>query len=156
MNPEFSEILDYFSSHPNTPPLKRATLFVQTHHNSRGLSDLLFITERHHFFPGHMSTLGNGMMVRKERQSFKMLPKTGAVVFTARTKIRLVSDFGRGELEQTVKEINEWPAEIATLKGRDLWGEFLNNICANKPVFRDDVTVFGDETASEADTVRYN
>jgi len=128
---------------------------VQTDHNSRGLFDLLFITERHHFFPGNLSTLHNNLMIRKERQSFRMLPKSGAVVFTARTRIRAVQDFDREELETTVQDINGWAADIATLKGRDLWGDVLQNICAGKPAFRDDRTVYGDESSSEADAWEY-
>ncbi|KAF2683785.1 hypothetical protein K458DRAFT_431993 [Lentithecium fluviatile CBS 122367] len=151
----FSEILGYFNNNSDTPPLKRSTLFVQTHHNSRGLADLLFITERHHFFPGHLSTLGNALMIRKERQSFRQLPRSGAVIFTARTRIRRVNEFPRDELERTVQEINEWPTDIATLKGRDLWGAVLDNICANRPAFRDDMTVLGEEK-SEAESWEYD
>jgi hypothetical protein len=139
----------------NRPPLKRAHLFVQTEHNSRGLFDLLFITERHHFFPGHLSTLHHDLMIRKERQSFRMLPKSGAVVFTARTKIRAVHDFGREGLESIVREVQAWPADVATLKGRDLWGDVLQNMCAGKPAVRDDRTVCGDES-SEAERWGYN
>jgi hypothetical protein len=131
----------------DSPPLKRTHLFVQTNEKSRGLFDLLLITKRHDFFPGNLSTLHHKLMLRKERQSFRVLPKCGAVVFTTRTRIRAVRDLDRNELEEAVQEIKGWPADIATLKGRDLWGGILENICAGLPAFRDDRTVYGDSSS---------
>ena len=89
-------------------------------------------------------------MIRKERQSFRTLAKSGAVVLTTKTKIRAVRDLDGEELASTVREIKAWPADIATLKGRDLWGDVLANIVAGKPAFRNDTTVYGDDSSSEA------
>jgi hypothetical protein len=152
MHAEFSEIFELFHANPDTPPLKRTHLFVQTHPTNRSLSDLFFITERHHFFPGNLSTLHNNLMIRKERQSFRMLPKSGAIVFTTQTKIRAVRDFGAAELQRTMQEIREWPTLEATLKGRDLWGDILEHMCATMPASRENQHPYGEEALSETES----
>lgn len=90
-------------------------------------------------------------MIRKERQSFRMLPKSGAVVFTAQTKIRAVQDFGAAELQTTIQEIRDWPADVATLKGRDLWGDVLEHMCASMPASSKDRQPYGEDALSETE-----
>ena len=63
------------------------------------------------------------IIVRDERQTFRRLPRTKAVVFTIKTSIKRLVDLDDAQLLAFAKEIRSWLPEFAEYKGRQHWGD---------------------------------
>lgn len=118
--------------------MERHSFFVQIDPDNRlqqNLSKLLFIQRGQDFFPGNTShLLPYHILIRRERQTFRLLPKSEAIVFTVKTSIQKLVDVPVGERPNLVKEIKAWPREIASYKGRDLWARAVYGFCEGRPV----------------------
>jgi hypothetical protein len=73
------------------------------------------------------------VIVRRERQTFRRLPESGTVVFTVKTSVERLVDIEPEEREGLAKEIRAWPSQIASYKGRDLWGKAVYGFCEARP-----------------------
>lgn len=136
-------MLSYFNRLDETSQMERSSLFMQTKPDDRSLADLLFVQGTSDFFPGNLSTLlPQFFIVRRERQTFRRLPKSKAIVFTVKTSIQPLTDLSRTERLTLAEEIKRWPADIATYKGRDIWQTAVLGFCEGKSVVRDDESVF--------------
>ncbi|CAO2652554.1 Nn.00g008370.m01.CDS01 [Neocucurbitaria sp. VM-36] len=123
--------------------LTRTEIFIQTRPDKRTLSSLLFTQRPADFFSGNIFNLAPAdLLVRRETQTFRRLPKCGAVVISTRTGTRGLAELGRGERRELLEEVRGWGEDGARFKGRDLWITAVEGFCLGKPVFRDDVTVF--------------
>ena len=63
------------------------------------------------------------IILRGERQTFRRLPQSGAVLFSVKTTLRPLTALGPDELKQFIKEVVSWPEVIAEYKGRNCWGD---------------------------------
>ena len=74
------------------------------------------------FFPGNVNNLWpRDIIIRRERQTFRRLPKINAVVFTVKTTITPLVQFPKEELEGLAAEIRPWPEDIREgVLGEDL------------------------------------
>jgi len=103
--------------------MERYTYFVQVEPFSKDLVDTLFIQRPADFFPGTLSRLSpENILIRRERQTFRRLPKSETVLFTVKTSLQRLTQLPMEELEGFVGEARLWPDETATCKGRELWG----------------------------------
>lgn len=108
--------------------MERSSFFVQVRPPGETLAENLFIQEPKDFFPGNVNNLWpRDIIIRHERQTFHRLPKTNAVVF--KTSITPLVQFPKEELEGLAAEIQSWPEDIATYKGRGLWGRPVLGYC---------------------------
>lgn len=145
-------MFEYFDNTPDSQPLKRSSTFIQTNPDRRRLSELLFIQELKDFFPGNVRTLSSqGFIVRKERQTFRRLPKSGAIVVTTKTRIRNLVDLDRKMLPGLAREIRGWSADVARYKGRDLWQRSVLGYCEGKSTVHDDRSVVNPGEFTEAE-----
>jgi hypothetical protein len=71
----------------------------------------------------------NHIIIRTERQTFKRLPKSGAIVFAVKTNLRRLTTLHVGELEGFVKDVRSWPEAMARYKGRHCWGDVALRYC---------------------------
>jgi hypothetical protein len=119
--------------------MQRHSFFIQVQPDARPLEDLLFIQEGKDFFPGDINDLKpQAIIVRRERQTFRRLVLSGAIVFTVKTSVQRLVDLPEGEQrENLIKEIMSWPREIATYKGRDLWQRVVVQFCLGRDAVRD-------------------
>lgn len=60
---------------------------------------------------------------------------------------------GDNQLRHLANDIRSWPAHIARLKGRDLWGRAVLGFIEQSPMARDDASVVATE-ADEDDDVK--
>lgn len=67
--------------------------------------------------------------VRRERQTFTRLEKSGAVLFTVRTYIQPLTDLTGEEIEGLLSQIRGWEGEMKTYKGWDHWGRVVEEWC---------------------------
>lgn len=74
------------------------------------------------------------IIIRRERQTFRRLPRTGAIVFGVKTYLTPINQLPMQELENLAKEMQSWPEYVSEYKGKDVWGakvlEFYRNRAA--------------------------
>ena len=96
------------------------------------------------------------IIVRHERQTFRRLILSNAVVFTVHTSIRGLVDIPVHERANLVAEIKAWPKQIATYKGRDLWERAVVGWCEGRNlIVADDRSFFSDDQSSTAEEVEW-
>jgi len=124
--------------------MQRHSLFVQVKNPFHSLQETLFIQEGKDFFPGTSINIDpSSIIIRHERQKFRRLVLSDAVVFTVHTSLQNLIDVPEDERTNLVKEIKSWPREIARYKGRDLWEKTLVGWCEGRElVIRDDRSVY--------------
>lgn len=72
------------------------------------------------------------LVVRRERQTFTRLEKSGAVLFTVRTYMTPLTELGTVELKALKSQVLGWEEEIRIYKGWAIWGEPLLRWCEEK------------------------
>jgi hypothetical protein len=70
--------------------------------------------------------------VRRERQTFTRLEKSGAVLFTVRTYMQPLTELSNEEVEGLVSQIQGWESMMKTYKGWDHWGSVVGGWCEGK------------------------
>ena len=72
------------------------------------------------------------IILRSERQTFRRLPHTQAIVFAVKTSMRTLVDLNDAELTAFQREMESWPDDFAEYKGRNCWGDCVNAYCARR------------------------
>lgn len=62
------------------------------------------------------------IIIRRERQTFRRLPKTGTILFGVKTYLTTLDQLPMQELENLAKEMRSWPEYVGEYKGKDVWG----------------------------------
>ncbi|KAF2120187.1 hypothetical protein BDV96DRAFT_674465 [Lophiotrema nucula] len=136
--PQWQDIPDilshsYFTRLSETSCMERHSFFIQINPGDRTLQDLLFIQNPQDFFPGRISALSpSHIIVRRERQSFRRLPKSNTVVFTVKTTMQRLIDVPEANRPALVSEIKAWPEDIAAYKGLAIWQRAVFGFCEGK------------------------
>jgi hypothetical protein len=93
----------------------------------------MFIQEPKDFFSGNLSSLlPQHIIIRREHQIFRRLPKTGAIVFSTRTELKKLTELDVDGRRDLVNEIRGWDREVATRKGLELWQRTVFGWCEGK------------------------
>ncbi|CAD6446508.1 d17da73b-b793-4efe-a376-d11816c436f8 [Sclerotinia trifoliorum] len=102
----------YFTHLTPRTCMERSNLFIQT-------TPILFQdAPEPPRSPTHPLTASD-IYVRRERQTFTRLPKSGAVLFTVRTYMEGLTELGFQEAESLAKQVRGWEREMGRYKG---WG----------------------------------
>ncbi|KAH7109839.1 hypothetical protein B0J11DRAFT_448750 [Dendryphion nanum] len=148
---DVSEILNasYFTRLSPSSCMQRSSLFIQIAPADRHLEEILFAQHGKDLFAGDIcNLLPRDILIRRESQIFRRLPKSGAVVFTVHTSLEKLTDLPESEHASLVAEIRSWPNEIARYKGRDLWQRAVMGWCeGSRATYHDDDNV-GSDTGS--------
>ncbi|TVY53673.1 hypothetical protein LCER1_G004114 [Lachnellula cervina] len=80
--------------------------------------------------PGWKEKMGGA--VRRERQTFTRLEKTGAVLFTVRTYMQPLEDLEDEEAAALIHQVRGWEEEIRVYKGWDVWGGAFEEWCEKR------------------------
>ena len=80
------------------------------------------------------------IIVRRERQTFTRLEKSGAVLFTVRTYMQPLVELGIEEVRALKSQILGWEEEIRVYKGWGIWGEVVVGYCDER-IGKDSVEV---------------
>lgn len=113
----------YFDHLSYKTPMERTNLFIQT------------TSELFQDAPEPVPVVPvkpRDLMVRRERQTFRRLEKTGAVLFTVRTYMSPMINLGNEELKALKSQVAGWEDEVRSYKGGDLWGPPLDAWCQEK------------------------
>lgn len=101
--------------------MERSNYFIEVKRPNETLSDILYrpgpLCEKEHNSPSPQE-----IIIRRERQTFRRLPRTGAIVFGVKTYLTTIDQLPLQELENLVTEMRSWPDHVGQYKGRDVWG----------------------------------
>ncbi|KAJ5946951.1 hypothetical protein N7454_003790 [Penicillium verhagenii] len=105
-----------------TSPMERSNYFVEVKRPDEDLYDILYrpgsLCEKELSDPSP-----DEIIIRRERQTFRRLPRTGAIVFGVKTYLTPLRQLPMQELENLAKEMKTWPDYVSEYKGKDLWGK---------------------------------
>ncbi|KAL1963663.1 hypothetical protein VTN77DRAFT_7984 [Rasamsonia byssochlamydoides] len=108
-------------------PMERSNYFLEIRQPGEDLSSTLFRPDG--LMEQDVSPLADDILIRRERQTFRRLPRTGALVFSVKTTLTTLSELPLQEVQNLAKEIQNWPEDIAAYKGRDIWGKHVMEYC---------------------------
>lgn len=111
--------------------MERSAFFVQVARPEQSHSDILCQLEACGTVDPWMVN-ARDVLLRRERQTFRRLPKSDAVVFSVKTAITPLESLGDEDLLGFAKEVSSWPGEVAIYKGRDVWGRCAMEFCRQK------------------------
>ncbi|CAG8199253.1 unnamed protein product [Penicillium nalgiovense] len=104
-----------------TSPMERSNYFVEVKGPNESLTEILYrpnsLCEKELSSP-----LPSDILIRRERQTFRRLPRTGAIVFGVKTYLTPLDELPMAELVNLAKEMRSWPDYVGEYKGRDVWG----------------------------------
>jgi hypothetical protein len=101
--------------------MERSNYFVEVKEPNENLTEILYrpnsLCEKKLSSP-----LPSDILIRRERQTFRRLPRTGAIVFGVKTYLTPMDELPMAELDNLAKEMKSWPDCVGEYKGRDVWG----------------------------------
>lgn len=106
--------------------MERSNFFVQVTEPGQSLSEILCQLES---MDGRVARKPEDILFRWERQSFRRLPKTGAILFSVKTDLVQLKDMTAKELKEFAMEARSWPEEVARYKRRHEWGDCALQFC---------------------------
>lgn len=106
--------------------MERSSFFVQVTEPSQTLSEILCQLEP---MAGISARCPEDITFRLERQVFRRLPKTGAVLFSVKTRLIPLTELTASELKNFAVEARSWPEHIARYKGMPEWGQCALEFC---------------------------
>lgn len=71
------------------------------------------------------------IILRRERQTFRRLPKTGAVIFSVKTWLQKLTELNEDQLRVFRKDVTSWSEDVALYKGRNGWGDCALKYCSS-------------------------
>ncbi|KAF3398264.1 hypothetical protein F1880_006061 [Penicillium rolfsii] len=105
---------------PNSP-MERSNYFVEIKRPDENLVEILYrpqgLCEKDLSDPSPEE-----IIIRRERQTFRRLPKTDTILFGVKTYLTTLDQLPMQELENLAKEMRTWPEYVGEYKGRDVWG----------------------------------
>ncbi|MCJ1249105.1 hypothetical protein MMC30_006328 [Trapelia coarctata] len=117
----------FFSSVKTHSVMERSAYFVQVADLQTDLAQILCKPESLDY--GTKPTRPQHVIIRRERQTFKRLPKTNAILFAVKTALRPLTELSVSELRSFKQEASNWPEEVARYKGRQCWEECAFDYC---------------------------
>lgn len=100
--------------------MERSNYFVEVKRPHEDLFQILYrpfgLVER------GVDPLPQDIIIRRERQTFRRLPKTDTIVFGVKTVLTTLDELPLHELHNFVKEIKSWPDCVGEYKGKGVWG----------------------------------
>lgn len=112
--------------------MERSNYFLETTEPEEGLGHTLFRPEGLNEQKPVPSI--DDVLLRRERQTFRRLPRTGALLFSVKTTLQTLKDLPIDQLQALATEIRSWPEDMAKYKGRDVWGQRVLDYCVQRNV----------------------
>jgi hypothetical protein len=109
----------FFSRIREDNALERSAYFIQAAPQEDSLLSKMFRPE---VLSEQAPPRVRDILIRRERQTFRKLPQSGAVLFAVKTAITPLQDLDQDERLNLAREIRSWPEGIAAYKGREFWG----------------------------------
>lgn len=108
-------------------PMERSNYFLEIRQPGEDLSSTLFRPDG--LMEQELSPWPDDILIRRERQTFRRLPRTGALLFSVKTTLTTLSELPLQEVQNLATEISNWPEDMAAYKGRNIWGKKVLDYC---------------------------
>lgn len=119
-------VLRFLTKLTPTNQMERSSFFVQVTEPGQTLSDILCQLEP---MAGIRPRFPSDIIFRQERQVFRRLPNSGAVLFSVKTRLIQLTELTAPELRNFAVEARSWPEETARYKGISDWGPCALQFC---------------------------
>lgn len=101
--------------------MERSSYFIEVKGREESLMDTLYRPEA--LFEEELGDpLPSQILIRRERQTFRRLPRTGCIVFGVKTYLTPLDELPMAELSNLIKEMESWPQDVVNYKGSNVWG----------------------------------
>lgn len=111
-------------------PMERSNYFVEVKRPDEDLFETLYRPTT--LLEDNPNPSPEDIVVRRERQTFRRLPRTGTLVFGVKTFLTTLDELPMQELRNLVKEIKSWPDYVGEYKGREVWGAKALEFCEKR------------------------
>ncbi|PLB37409.1 heme-dependent oxidative N-demethylase family protein [Aspergillus candidus] len=111
-------------------PMERSNYFVEVKHPGEDLFEVLYRPTT--LSEDNPDPAPQDIVIRRERQTFRRLPKTGTIVFGVKTILTPLDELPMEELRNLAKEIKSWPEYVGEYKGRGIWGAKALEFCEKR------------------------
>lgn len=113
-------------------PMERSNYFLETKKPDEDLGDTLFRPTALNVDQPGLSI--DDILLRQERQTFRRLPRTEALIFSVKTTLNTFDELPVEQLQALATEIRSWPEDMAKYKGRDIWGQRVLDYCIQRSI----------------------
>ena len=114
--------------------MERSNYFIEVKRPDEDLSEVLYrpslLCEKELSDPSP-----SDILIRRERQTFRRLPRSEALVFGVKTHLTALDELPMQELQNLAKEMKSWPEYVGEYKGRDVWGAKVLEYCEKKGLY---------------------
>ncbi|KKK26135.1 hypothetical protein P175DRAFT_0507698 [Aspergillus ochraceoroseus IBT 24754] len=114
---------------PNSP-MERSNYFVEVKRPDEDLFQTLYRPTT--LSEDNPDPSPEDIVIRRERQTFRRLPRTGAIVFGVKTFLTTLEELPMQELQNLAKEVKSWPEYVGEYKGREIWGARTLEFCEKR------------------------
>lgn len=108
-------------------PMERSNYFVEVKRPGEDLFEILYRPTT--LSEDNPNPSPQDIVIRRERQTFRRLPRTGAIVFGVKTILTTLDELPMQELQNLAKEIRSWPDYVGEYKGTEVWGAKALEFC---------------------------
>jgi hypothetical protein len=74
------------------------------------------------------------VIIRRERQTFTRLPKSGGICFTVRTSMARLIELEDEDFKGLAMEIRAWPEDVMEYRGFGVWGDVVLRYCDERGI----------------------
>lgn len=110
--------------------MERSNYFVEVKQPNESLFEILYRPTS--LSEANPNPTPQDIVIRRERQTFRRLPRTGALVFGVKTVLTSLDELPMQELQNLAKEIKSWPDYVGEYKGAEIWGAKALEFCEQK------------------------
>lgn len=100
--------------------MERSNYFIEVRPPSEDLLETLYRPSE--LVENSMDPSPHDIIIRREKQTFRRLPRSDAIVFGVRTILSPLDELSIQELQNLAKEIQSWPDSVGQYKGKQVWG----------------------------------
>ncbi|PWY90106.1 hypothetical protein BO70DRAFT_393294 [Aspergillus heteromorphus CBS 117.55] len=111
-------------------PMERSNYFVEVKRPDEDLFEVLYRPTS--LSEDNPDPAPQDIVIRRERQTFRRLPRTGTIVFGVKTTLTTLDELPMQELQNLAKEIKSWPEYVGEYKGREVWGAKALEFCEKR------------------------
>ncbi|KAI9932123.1 hypothetical protein ASPWEDRAFT_171752 [Aspergillus wentii DTO 134E9] len=120
-----------------TSSMERSNYFIEVKRPNEDLLETLYRPTT--LSEGNPDPSPGEILIRRERQTFRRLPRTGAIVFGVKTFLTPLDQLPMQELQNLAKEIKSWPEFVGEYKGAEVWGQKALAFAEKKSQLQNDV-----------------
>lgn len=110
--------------------MERSNYFIEVRRPNEDLLETLYRPKG--LVEDSMDPSPRDIIIRRERQTFRRLPRSDTIVFGVKTSLTTLEELPLQELRNLEKEIRSWPDFVGEYKGKAVWGAKALEFCKER------------------------